>query len=78
MSMTATDFQALAGIIASEYIGADGVVAWVVADIAYEVANHCEARNPRFDRARFLDACGIDDQHRHDEDINHHTDEVIA
>ena len=29
--------------------------------IAYTFAEHAERNNPRFDRARFLKACGIDD-----------------
>lgn len=72
MSMTATDFRALAGVIAdaramareyqddaqhSEY--SDGVLD-ATDVIAHNMARHCATRNHLFDRARFMAACGIE------------------
>lgn len=56
--MTRKDYQLIADVFAnfgqmielSETIGAD---------IARELANALQADNPRFDRARFLTACGV-------------------
>lgn len=102
MSMTATDFQALAGIVAAvvsdagseyekqharevergeidpddTYLNSEESQSWyegmneATALIALSIADYCETRNPRFDRARFLAECGLT--------TNHHTDEVIA
>lgn len=72
MSMTATDFRALAGVIAgaramareyqddaqhSEY--SDGVLD-ATDVIAHNMARHCASRNHLFDRDRFLAECGIE------------------
>jgi hypothetical protein len=37
--------------------GEDGFA--VIGIMAHQIADGLEADNPRFDRARFLDACGI-------------------
>jgi hypothetical protein len=58
MSMTATDFRALASILAEH---------WASPAIVNAIADHCEDRNHLFDRARFLDECGIEST-----DHNHH------
>lgn len=56
--MTRKDYQLIAQVFAnvgeivelSETIGAD---------LARNLANALQADNPRFDRARFLEACGV-------------------
>lgn len=48
--MTRQDFKAIAQAIAN---GFDRV------SIAQGIADYAETRNPRFDRVRFLEACGL-------------------
>lgn len=59
--MTRKDFELIAGqiaIVAREFRGVeDGTNA--CRDIATFLASHLEDDNPRFDRGRFLRACGI-------------------
>ena len=73
--MTATDFQALAATIAGARALADDFMHDAQHDgyadgirdateiVAANVARHCAERNHRFDRARFMAACGIDVEH---------------
>ena len=56
--MTQRDFVAIAAAINDHR--------WIAADqrdldlIAHAIAEHCATVNPRFDRARFLTACGVE------------------
>ena len=65
--MTAKDFVALAGairdskdaLIASAPPGARPLILQVFQGMATDVAKVCARQNPRFDKARFLTACGM-------------------
>lgn len=37
----------------------DQTINWTGADLARNLADVLQGDNPRFDRARFLDACGV-------------------
>lgn len=52
--MTRKDYVLIAQAIADVWCDSQAQ-----ADIADSIANALEADNPRFDRARFLDACGV-------------------
>jgi hypothetical protein len=53
--MTRKDYVMIADTIATSWhASADSK-----ADLAYKFADVLEADNPRFDRARFLTACGV-------------------
>jgi hypothetical protein len=59
--MTRKDYVMIAEIFKSnreEFIkGEDGYT--VIEIMAHQIANGLQADNPRFDRARFLTACGV-------------------
>lgn len=56
--MTRKDYQLIAEVFANfgQIIELEETIA---ADIARNLANALQADNPRFDRARFLTACGV-------------------
>jgi len=54
MSMTRKDFSELAAIVAE--VPGRGIVPEVLAD---KLADFCSRQNPRFDRARFIEACDL-------------------
>jgi hypothetical protein len=53
--MTKKDFELIADVIGKAWHGS----ADTRADIANAFADELEETNPRFDRARFLTACGV-------------------
>lgn len=60
--MTKKDFQAIANAI-SERLDTQHPTteaASMIRGIARDLANVCQRNNPRFDRARFLKACGVE------------------
>ena len=60
MSMTKKDFEAIARAIRIAHVTYDTPTDAAQREfIAREVAQHCEAANPQFNRARFLAACGV-------------------
>ena len=58
--MTKKDFVMIASVLRDVRTEAIGTFGLVAADMMIErVATEFEARNDRFDRARFLRACGL-------------------
>ncbi len=65
--MTRKDYNTLAGVISREHnagtaYGTDELTTVhcdAVRGVAYLIADVCAADNPRFDRDRFLIACGV-------------------
>lgn len=58
--MTRKDFEAIAAIIAEQNTGEPGSVSTVAMSyLANDLADYLETRNPNFDRARFIRACGL-------------------
>lgn len=59
--MTRKDYVLIAEVFKAnreDFIeGEDGYA--VIGIMAHQIANALQADNPRFDRARFLDACGV-------------------
>lgn len=53
--MTRRDYVAIAAVLAGAYCTEDQIG---VRAVAYRMADMLAADNPRFDRARFLKACG--------------------
>ena len=53
--MTRKDYELIAQIIATAWHGSAGMKA----DLANSFADKLESTNPRFNRERFLDACGV-------------------
>ena len=53
--MTRKDYVLIAQIIATAWHGSAGMKA----DLANSFADKLESTNPRFNRERFLDACGV-------------------
>jgi hypothetical protein len=53
--MTRKDYVMIAEVIATSWHGSEDTQA----DLARNFADVLEADNPRFDRARFLAACGV-------------------
>ena len=54
--MTKKDFEALAEVVCFAHSVEGPIpIAWW----AHELADVCTKTNPRFDRARFLKACGV-------------------
>ena len=51
-------FAAIAAIIAR--MPSDGLNATTTRNVAQHFAHYCADTNPRFDRARFLAACGVE------------------
>ena len=64
--MTKKDFVALAKALRAARLTPmnDGGRHWneAITDNAHAIASVCAASNPAFDRARFLAACGVDDE----------------
>lgn len=64
--MTKQDFELIASHIRESWIDNEGPSAaphkqWRgVESVAYRLASALERTNPRFDRARFLRACGVE------------------
>ena len=56
--MTRKDYELIAGVFAgiAEIVDINETIG---ADIAERLADEFEAENPRFNRARFLSACGV-------------------
>lgn len=59
--MTRKHYEQLAKMIRQYRLEDDGTSSGVIASIADHLACLCEADNPRFDRARFNAACGLDE-----------------
>lgn len=61
--MTRKDYELIAAAIKRAHdtshsaAGCDGTA--IVEDLAEDLAGELEATNPRFDAARFLEACGV-------------------
>ena len=53
--MTRKDYVMIADVIATSWHGSQDLKE----SLAYNMADALEADNPRFDRARFLVACGV-------------------
>lgn len=59
--MSRKDYIALASVIHKAVAAVlDGEVLACIRVIADDIAEVCEDDNPRFDRARFMTACGLD------------------
>lgn len=56
--MTRKDYELIAGVFAGFAQMVD-INETIGADIAEDLADEFEAENPRFNRARFLKACGV-------------------
>ena len=59
--MTRKDFQLIADAMREAFPGreiSDAYVTWATA--CHKLANGLETTNPRFDRSRFLAACGLE------------------
>lgn len=60
--MTRKDFVAIAEAIkdARDALGfSDSIESRVLDSMAKSIANVCATTNPRFDRSKFLEACGV-------------------
>lgn len=53
--MTRKDYELIAGVIATAWHGS----ADTRADLSNRFADELESTNPRFDRDKFLEACGV-------------------
>lgn len=58
--MTRKDYEKMATVIRSHRKDDDGTSSAVIASIAIDLAQVFATDNPRFDRARFFGACGLD------------------
>lgn len=63
MTVSRQTFEALATAIRRQIdiYGQDRTVVTTCEEIANEAADHFAVSNPRFDRARFMKACGLED-----------------
>ena len=59
--MTKKTFEQVAGMIRRHRLDDNGTASGAIASIADEMACIFEGQNPRFDRARFFTACGMDE-----------------
>ena len=59
--MTRKDYEKLARVIREHRQNDDGLASGTIASIADSLACVCEADNPRFNRATFFTACGMDE-----------------
>lgn len=59
--MTRKDYEKMARVILAHRKDDDGTASPTIASIADSLACLCEADNPRFNRARFFLACGLDE-----------------
>lgn len=59
--MTRKDYQLISEVFArfGKIQQLDQSINWTGADLARNLADALQADNPRFDRARFLTACGV-------------------
>jgi len=65
MTMTKKDYEAIARALARQIDAFPSAIENHAAHCARaqtcsNIADHCAADNPRFDRARFLKACGVE------------------
>lgn len=56
--MTKKDFELIANVFRNQYTG-HGSPEWVRESLAVKMAEALATTNPKFDRARFLAACGV-------------------
>ncbi len=62
MPLSRRDFNDLAAIIRTtqtKWLG-NGEAITAIGEVAYAITDLCAKYNPRFDRAKFLDACQVD------------------
>lgn len=68
MAMTRQDFEKFAAVFADhlnsmDRVGYDGteklLIRSFLSDVALDIADVCESSNDRFDRDRFMNACGF-------------------
>jgi hypothetical protein len=58
--MTKRDFEAIAAVVLDLWASADSVSErYMVEDTAHALADVCAESNEKFDRDRFLQACGV-------------------
>ena len=59
--MSRKHYRAIADVLAAEYVlyGSDPDVEIVLRNVMLSLADICKQDNPRFDRERFYNACGI-------------------
>lgn len=57
--MSRKDFEAMAAAIKNNLIADGGVADEQAFQIASDMADYFESVNSRFDRTRFMDACGL-------------------
>lgn len=57
--MSRKDYEALAAIVKNSLHSDGGVDDEQAFQIAYDMADYFESTNPSFNRARFMDACGL-------------------
>jgi hypothetical protein len=59
--MTRKDYQLISQVFANfgKIQQLDQTINWTGADLARNLADALQADNPRFDRARFLEACEV-------------------
>lgn len=56
--LTKKDFKAIAEIVNNNMVGIDGRI-YFHFDLAKELAEFLATKNPKFDRDKFLAACGV-------------------
>ncbi len=63
MSLTRKDFRALAAIVERiEVLCLPGAYGKIMKEqIAYDLVDFCAGQNPRFNRSKFLEACGVEE-----------------
>jgi hypothetical protein len=58
MTMRRNDFKAIAAVLNTYRLQAEGDVKRLVRNMAEDMATVCKQSNPTFDRSKFLKACG--------------------
>lgn len=58
--LTRKHHKAIASIIKNNYEVSTPPIKFVLRDMTDQIAQYFAADNPRFDRAKFVDACGLD------------------
>jgi hypothetical protein len=58
--MTRKDYKLIAEVIAVSWFGSAELGAKLKADLVSNLADKLQQDNPRFDRERFLTACGLE------------------
>lgn len=61
--MTKKDYELIAEVLAQVASQQDMDKQYIVDEVAYYMATKLQEQNPRFDRNKFLTACGIGHQH---------------